>query len=162
MSVWPIRTSPSRSLAVLMLSVPHPGTESRRRNLAAFLALCLFAGGCAASGALRRGSDAEHRQDYDLAVVEYAKALRLRPDDGNTRAALERSKLRAAQDHFTRGRRLAATGKVDQALVEYQGAAGLNPSNGDLDQELLATRNKPRAKIAVAREGKTELQTPAE
>ena len=142
-----------------MLSVLHPGTKSRHHGLAALLGLCLFAGGCAASGALRRGSDAEHRQDYDLAVVEYAKALRLRPDDGNTRAALERSKLRASQDHFSRGRRLAATGKFDQALVEYQVAAELNPSNGDLDQELLATRNKLRAKVAVAREGKTELQT---
>ena len=142
-----------------MLSVLHPGTEPRRHGIAALLALCLFAGGCAASSALRRGSDAEHRQDYDLAVVEYAKALRLRPDDGNTRAALERSKLRASQDHFSRGRRLAASGKFDQALVEYQVAAELNPSNGDLDQELLATRNKLRAKIAVAREGKTELQT---
>ena len=142
-----------------MLSVLHPGTEPRRHGIAALLVLCLFAGGCAAASALRRGSDAEHRQDYDLAVVEYAKALRLRPDDGNTRAALERSKLRASQDHFSRGRRLAASGKFDQALVEYQVAAELNPSNGDLDQELLATRNKLRAKIAVAREGKTELQT---
>jgi general secretion pathway protein D len=142
-----------------MLSLLHPGIKSPRHGLAALLALCLFAGGCAASGALRRGGDAEHRQDYDLAVVEYAKALRMRPDDANTRAALERSKLRASQDHFSRGRRLAAAGKFDQALVEYQVAAELNPSNGDLDQELLATRNKLRAKIAVAREGKTELQT---
>ena len=142
-----------------MLSVLHPGTESRRHGVAALLALCLFAGGCVVSGALRRASDAEHRQDYDLAVVEYAKALRLRPEDGNTRAALERSKLRASQDHFGRGRRFAAAGKFDQALIEYQVAAELNPSNGDLDQELLATRNKLRAKIAVAREGKTELQT---
>ncbi|MCU1382627.1 MAG: pulD [Acidobacteria bacterium] len=140
-----------------MLLLLHPGTD--RRRLAALLALCLFAGGCAASGALRRATDAEHRQDYDFAVVEYAKALRLRPDDSNTRAALERSKLRASQDHFNRGRRFAATGKFDQALVEYQVAAELNPSNGDLDKELLATRNKLRAKIAVAREGKTELQT---
>src|SRR5215212_1227778 len=142
-----------------MLSLHHPETEFGRHGIAACLALCLFSAGCAASGALRRGSEAEHRQDYDLAVVEYAKAVRLRPDDGNTRAALERSKLRASQDHFSRGRRLAATGKFDQALVEYQVAAELNPSNGDLDQELLATRNKLRAKIAVAREGKTELQT---
>jgi general secretion pathway protein D len=142
-----------------MLSLHHPETEFRRHGIAACLALCLVSAGCAASGALRRGSDAEHRQDYDLAVVEYAKALRLRPDDANTRAALERSKLRASQDHFNRGRRLAATGKFDQALVEYQVAAELNPSNGELDAELLATRNKLRAKVAVAREGKTELQT---
>ena len=142
-----------------MLSLHHPETEFRRHGIAACLVICLLSAGCAASGALRRGSEAEHRQDYDLAVVEYAKALRLRPEDANTRAALERSKLRASQDHFNKGRRLAATGKFDQALVEYQMAAELNPSNGDVDEELLATRNKLRAKVAVAREGKTELQT---
>jgi len=142
-----------------MLSALHPVTETRLRGSAALLALCLFAAGCAASSALHRGDAAEHRQDFDLAVVEYSKALRLKPEDGNTRAALERAKLRASQDHFTRARRLAATGKLDQALVEYQIAAELNPSNGDLDRELLATRNKLRAKVAVAREGKTELQT---
>jgi general secretion pathway protein D len=143
-----------------MLSLlPHRTNRLPHGVAAALLATCVFAGGCAATGALHRGSDAEHRQDYDLAVVEYAKALRLRPDDANTRASLSRAKLRASQDHFSRGRRLAATGKYDQALVEYQVAAELNPSNGDLDQELLATRNKLRTKIAVAREGKTELQT---
>jgi general secretion pathway protein D len=141
-----------------MLSPLHPGISRRRDGVAALLALCLSAG-CATSGAMHRANEAERRQDYDLAVVEYAKALRLKPDDPNTRAALERSKLLASQNHFNRGRRLAATGKFDQALVEYQVAAELNPSNGDLDQELLATRNKLRAKIAVAREGKTELQT---
>jgi general secretion pathway protein D len=142
-----------------MLSALHPVTETRRPGAAALLALCLFAGGCASSSAMHRGDAAEHRQDFDLAVVEYSKALRLKPEDANTRAALERAKLRASQDHFNRARRLAATGKLDQALVEYQIAAELNPSNGDLDRELLATRNKLRAKVAVAREGKTELQT---
>src|SRR4051794_9645311 len=159
MSVSPIRNLPSRSRAGLMLSLLHPGTEPRRSGLAVIVALCLLAGGCASSGVLKRASDAEQREDFDLAVVKYTKALRLRPEDANTRAALERAKLRASNDHFNRARRFAAIGKFDQALVEYQVAAELNPSNGDLDQELLATRNKLRAKIAVAREGKTELQT---
>jgi len=123
------------------------------------LLVCLFAGGCAATGALHRGQSAEHRQDYDLAVVEYTKVLRLRPDDTSARVALDRAKLRASQDHFMRGRRLAATGKLDQALVEFELAAELNPANGDVDDELRATRNKLRAKVAVAREGRTELQT---
>src|SRR5207244_7848214 len=63
------------------------------------------------------------------------------------------------QDHFARGRRLAATGRLDQALVELEVASELNPGDGDVDDELRATRNKLRAKVAVAREGKTELQT---
>ena len=77
---------------------------------------------------MHRGHDAEHRQDYDLAVVEYTKALRAAsPDDANARAALERAKLRASQDHFNRGRRLAATGKFDEALVEYRGRLRAEP-----------------------------------
>jgi general secretion pathway protein D len=127
-------------------------------RLIALLA-CLLVAGCAASSALRRGRQAEHRQDYDLAVVEYTKALRLRPNDTDARLALDRAKVRASQDHFTRARRLAATGKLDEALAEYQVAAELNPTNGELDDELRATRAKLRNKVAVAREGKTELET---
>jgi general secretion pathway protein D len=127
--------------------------------MAALVALTLVAAGCATSGAVRRGREAEDRQEYDFAVAEYAKALRQKPDDIDVRMALDRAKLRASQDHFNRGRRLAATGKLDQALVEFEAAAELNPTNADVDQELKTTRNKLRAKIAVAREDKTELQT---
>jgi general secretion pathway protein D len=134
-------------------------TYACRCGAAALLVMCLFAGACAASSALRRGRDAERRQDFDFAVVEYTKALRLRPDDASTRLSLERAKLRASQEHFNKGRRFAAAGKLDQALVEFETASELNPSNGDVDEELKATRNKLRAKVAVAREGKTELQT---
>ena len=130
-----------------------------RRPLALLLAVSLLAAGCAASSALRRGHQAEQLQDYDRAVVEYTKALRLRPDDTNARLSLERAKLRASQDHFTRGRRLAAVGKLDEALVEYEVAVELNPTSAEADRELRDTRTKLRAKVAVAREGKTELQT---
>jgi general secretion pathway protein D len=105
------------------------------------------------------GRDAERRQDFDFAVVEYTKALRLRPDDASARLALERAKLRASQEHFNKGRRFAAAGRLDQALIDFETSSELNPSNGDVDEELKSTRNKLRAKVAVAREGKTELQT---
>jgi general secretion pathway protein D len=132
----------------------------RQRGIApVLLALALMVGGCAASAALRQGRDAELRQDYDRAVVEYTKAIRLRPEDMNARLALERVKLRASQEHYARGRRLAALGKLDEALIEYETAAELNPTNADVEQELRSTRNKLRSKIAVHQEGKTELQT---
>src|SRR5437899_7297540 len=106
----------------------------RRRLPASIGVVCLacavWTGGCAASGALRRADLAEHRQDYDLAVVEYTKAVKLRPDDTGARLALDRAKIRASQEHFNRARRLAATSKLDQALVEYELAGELNPSNG--------------------------------
>ena len=143
-----------------MWSLMLPHVERRRASThSALLVLCLFAAGCAASTAVRHGRDAEHRQDYDRAVVEYTKALRLRPDDADARLGLERAKLRASDDHFQRGRRLAAVEKLDEALVEYQLAAELNPTSSTIDQDLRSTRNKLRSKVAVAREGKTELQT---
>ena len=56
---------------------------------------------------------AERAQDYDRAVVEYTKAVRQRPNDAGARAALDRVRLRAAQDHFARGRRLVATERFE-------------------------------------------------
>jgi general secretion pathway protein D len=129
------------------------------RQLISALALALLAGACASSAALRRGAAAEQRQEYDVAVAEYTNQLRAHPSDQNVRLALERAKLRASADHFQSGRRLAAMGKLDQALVEYELALELNPTNGDVDQALRDVRTQLRTQVAVAREGKTPLQT---
>ena len=63
---------------------------------------------------------------------------------------------------FRRSRRFAATGKLDQALVEYEVAIELNPSDPDIDKELRNTRTELRAKVAIDRQGKSELQTVVE
>jgi general secretion pathway protein D len=141
----------------LTLSPIRPAPE--RGHLLVLSLVCLLAGGCAASTAARHGQEAEHQQDYDKAVVEYTKALRLNPDNLDVRLSLDRAKMRASEYHFTQGRRLAATGKLDEALVEYELASELNPTSVAVDDELRATRNKLRAKVAVAREGKTELES---
>lgn len=120
--------------------------------------MALAATGCAASAAMGRGRDAETRQDYDRAVLEFTRAVRLSPDDLDARLALERAKLRAAAEHFQRGRRLASTGRYDQALIEYELASELNPSSADIDAELRATRDQLRANVAIARKDKTALQ----
>src|SRR5216684_3740075 len=86
-------------------------------------ALAAAVSGCAASASTKRGQAAERQQDYDRAIAEYTKALRLRPGDLNIRMQLDRAKLRSSEEHFQRGRRLAAVGKHDQALVEYELAA---------------------------------------
>jgi general secretion pathway protein D len=141
---------------VLKLSRIPPGAE---RRLLLVIAASILAAGCAASAALNRGRDFERRQEYDAAVAEYTQAVRLKPEDTEARLALDRAKLRAAQDHFQRGRRHDAVGRYEQALVEYEAAAELNPSSGEIDTAVRETRNKLRSKIAVTREGKTELQT---
>src|SRR5689334_17299337 len=92
------------------------------RFLAA-LALAIAVIGCATMGTYRTGQRAEQAQDYDRAVAEYTAALKKHPNDRTTQLALQRAKLRASQDHFARSRRLEATGKLDEALVELQMAA---------------------------------------
>jgi general secretion pathway protein D len=134
----------------------------RRANSALLAALAIAASlatACASTTASRHGRDAEFRRDYDRAVVEYTKALRLDPDSGSARSGLERAKARATEEHLQRARRLAAIGKFDEAVVEYGVAAELSPANSTIDEELRTTRNKLRAKVAVTREGKTELQS---
>jgi general secretion pathway protein D len=128
-------------------------------RLAFFLALTVVLAGCATTGTLRSGQLAEQGQDYDRAVAEYTVALKKHPDDRTLQLVLQRAKLRAAQDHVARARRLEATGKLDEALVEYQVAAEMNPANGDIDQALRNIRMQLRTKVVVAREGKTQLET---
>ena len=117
---------------------PGRPVRARRGRALAALALAALLAACATSGALRSGQRAERLEDYDLAVVEYTKALRADPSRVEARQALERAKLRAADAHFFRARRLAASQKFDEALLEYQVAAELNPASGDIDRELKA------------------------
>ena len=119
----------------------------------------MLSAGCAFSAAIHKAMDAEYRQDYDRAVVEYTKAVRLNPDNADARQGLQRAKIRAAEDHLVRARRLAALNKLDEAVVEYGLAAELNPASSVIDDELNAMRAKLRTRVAVSHEGKTELQT---
>ncbi len=129
-------------------------------RVALLVAVAVTAVSCASSGgSLKSALDAEMSQNYDLAVAEYTKILREKPNSRDARQGLERSKLRASQDHFTRARRLAATGKLEEALVEYQLAGELNPGNMDIENELQETRSQLRAKIAIRDDGKTRLES---
>ena len=138
-----------------------PLAEPRLVWMAAALSavLSIPLAGCATTSNIRNGQRDEMAEDYDQAVVEYTKALRAHPDDRHARRSLERVKLRGAQEHFTRGRRLAFGGKTDEALVEYQLASELNPASKEIDDALREARTQLRTRVAVAREGKTKLET---
>ncbi len=137
-------------------SVPHRWQRIRAVGL---LTTALALAACASGGAnLRQARLAEQQQDYDLAVAEYTKAARANPDDRTVRLSLDRAKLRASQDHFARARRHAATGRTDEALVEYQLAAELNPASGEIQDELRTLRAQMRTQVAVDRGGKTTLE----
>jgi general secretion pathway protein D len=142
---------------------PVDRVTARRRS--AWLRLCgavavvAALSGCATSGATQKGWQAERLQDWDLAVVEYTAAVRANPADQNARLALERAKLRATQIHVANGRRFASVGKVEEALIEYQIASQLSPASTEIDDALRTLRNTMRARVSVARDGKTQLQT---
>jgi general secretion pathway protein D len=123
------------------------------------VAAILIAAGCATASSYRLGERAERAQDFDRAVVEYTKAVRAHPDDRTIRLALERARLRASQEHYFRGRRFAAAERHEDALVEFQVAAELAPGSSEIETALRDTRLKLRARLAVARDGKTELQS---
>ncbi len=133
------------------------GCAALRAAVIAALAATLIS--CASTSSLRVARNAEASQNYDLAVAEYTKLLRENPDNRDARMGLERAKLRASQDHFTKARRLNATGSLEEALVEYQIAAELNPGNADIVRELQETRSQLRAKIAIREDGKTRLES---
>ena len=113
--------------------------------------------GCA-TGALGRARAAERRDDYDRAVIEYNRLLRDDPDNLDVRLILERAKLRASLQHFYAGRRLMDAGQLDEALVELQLASELNPTSGDITAALQAVRKQLRTRVAVSREGQTQLE----
>jgi general secretion pathway protein D len=131
----------------------------RTRRVLPVLALAVTLTGCATSAALRAGQQSEALQEYDRAVVAYTRVLQKSPDNKDARQGLERTKVRAALDHFTRGRRHESTGRLDEALVELQLAAELNPGSGDIADALASVRTQLRTKIAVARTDKTQLES---
>jgi general secretion pathway protein D len=133
-------------------------TRLSSRRLASLVVACLWLGSCASTGALQTAQLAEQQQDYDLAVAEYMKAARAKPDDRAIRLALDRAKLRASLEHVNRARRHLATNRTEEALIEFQLAAELNPANGDIQNELRALRTQLRTKVATDREGRTTLE----
>jgi len=105
------------------------------------------------------GQHAEQAQDYDRAVAEYTKVVRADPANVDARTSLNRAKLRAAQAHTNSGRRLAALDRYEEALVEYQLAAELNPTDPQVEAALRDTRQRLRVKISVSRDGRTDLES---
>jgi general secretion pathway protein D len=132
-------------------------STDRAALLLVSLALAAALTGCA-TGALGRARTAERQQDYDRAIIEYNRILRNDPDNLDVRLLVERTKLRAAQLHFSAGRGLLDAGRLDEALVELELASELNPTSADITSALQTVRNELRTKVAVTREGQTKLE----
>jgi general secretion pathway protein D len=133
--------------------MPRPG------SLVTALLCALALAGCASSGGLRVAREAEEQHDYDRAVVEYSRALKVDPNDAGAREGLERAKVRSALAHYDRGRQLASAGKLSDAVAEYQLAAEMNPNAVEIRDALQSAQNQLRTQVPVNRDGKTELES---
>jgi general secretion pathway protein D len=132
---------------------------TKATRYALLILLTVVVAGCATGAALRSGESAELARDYDRAVAEYTRVLQQNPNNRVAIQGLERAKLRGAQEHHTRGRRFHAVGRLEEALVELQLASELNPGDPNVEDMLQQVRTQLRTRIAVAREGKTQLET---
>jgi general secretion pathway protein D len=122
-----------------------------------------LAAGCATSAAFRAGEKAERVQDYDRAVLEYQKALRDSPDNVEYRLALQRARLRAANDHVNMARRLTGRALYNEAMNEYRLARELDPNAPGVAEgmrELEAERRRGRASLEQAKARAREKALP--
>jgi general secretion pathway protein D len=142
-------------MSSMLERLADPGRAMR----AAVIAGAVVLSACATAAGLRHGKQAELAQDYDRAVVEYTTVVRANPNNREARAALERVKLRAAQDHTARARRFASQERYEEAVVEYQLAAELNPTDSAVDSALREARQRLRTKVTVTRGDRTELES---
>ncbi len=87
-----------------------------------------------------KGRDAEARQNYELAYDNYKQAYDLKPTDLRYRVAFERTRFLAAASHVHRGQLLRDSGKVLEALKEFETAISIDSSSFIAQQEAARTR----------------------
>ncbi len=88
----------------------------------------------------KKGVAAEARQDYEAAFVYYKQAYDLKPTDLRYRVSYERTRFLAAASKVHRGQKLRAEGKLVEALVLFEQAAAIDPSNDLAAQEVRRTQ----------------------
>lgn len=110
----------------------------------------VFLAGCASSKAFRAGEQAERRQDYDRAVLEYSRALKLSPRNVNYQRGLRTARIRAAQAHAAQARTLKTRGLLKEASEEYRLALDLDPEAASLRDELRVIEEQRQGSRAVS------------
>jgi len=109
-----------------------------RKILLAGLAAGLLTGVACGGGsaAFKEGRRAEARKDWDTALVKYQKALQAEPENAAYIIREQNARGRAADFHLRQGRKLLASGRLDDAAGEFQKASSIDPTNEAAAQEL--------------------------
>lgn len=120
------------------------------RLLILLIALAPLATACTSHMASRQAEIAAQRGDWDEAVLQYLKALEQNPQNLSHKAALMRAKIKASQAHFEKGQEFEKAGVLERALIEYQQAVQLDPTNQYAQTQL----EQVRAAYAAQRQGR--------
>ncbi len=113
-----------------------------RPALFVLVLLCLRLPGNAKDSAkalYAKGTDAEARQNFELAYDYFKQAYNLKPKDLRYRVAFERARFYAASSHVHRGQILRDAGKLEEAAAEFQKGLETDPSSFIAQQELNRT-----------------------
>src|SRR6266446_5010421 len=114
-----------------------------------------------ASAAYGRGVRAEAVPDYDAAFVGYAEAYRLKPKETKYVVPFLRVRGIAAEEHVRKGQLLRDNLKLQEALVEFERAADIDPTNLAARQEAQKTSDmiKTQAQQKGGAEGAKPMST---
>lgn len=127
-----------------------------KRCLAALMCVVLTA--CAGSTSYQQAKDEEAVGHWDLAVMKYAQAVEIDPQNATYRLALERAKMKASRIHFEKGKMYRASGRPDLAVVEFAQTVLLDPTNDYAELELRKSEAEA-AKLEAERQADSRMET---
>jgi general secretion pathway protein D len=107
-----------------------------RSFLFGLLAAAMLLVACSAYQGYRKAQIAEKQGDWDQAVLHYLELVDRYPNKVTYRTGLLRSKIRASQAHFEKGKKFQEAGALERAFAEYQQAVQLDPTNQYAQVEL--------------------------
>lgn len=106
-----------------------------KRFISLLTLLCVLAASAFASADKQakqlyaKGKDAEARQDYIGAYNFYEQAYKIKPSDLTYRAAAEYVRFLAASSYVHQGELLMTSGKLQEALTDFEQALAIDPSS---------------------------------
>jgi len=126
-------------------------------KLGGVLVLAAVTVGCAGARAYEQAKDDEQLGHYDLAVMQYAKALEFEPTSAPYKAALARARVKASQFHFEKGKMYRSSGRYDLAVIELEQSVTLDPTNDYAATELKHAREE-EAKVEAERAADSKIE----
>ncbi len=127
----------------------------RRKTVVLLLVLGLLPG-CATYKQTRQAAQAAALENWDAAVYHYMEALTVDPTNPRLRMELQRSRMRAGEQHFRLGLRFRDANDLHRAEQELSLAVQLDPTHQYAEVEL----TKVRKELAILSEpgGETKLE----